>query len=75
MGRKVFLSVLGTGFYNKCQYHDNEIDFTSSETRFVQEAILSMLLQKESWGEGDKGYIFVTKDAESDNWNKPKFDP
>lgn len=70
MGRKVFLSVLGTGFYNKCQYHDNEIDFTSSETRFVQEAILSMLLQKESWGEGDKGYIFVTKDAESDNWNK-----
>lgn len=70
MGRKVFLSVLGATFYKKCQYHDNEIDFTSDETRFVQEAILSMLQQKESWGKGDKGYIFVTKDAEIQNWNK-----
>ena len=38
MNRKVFISVLGTGFYSSCSYVKG--DFISSETRFVQQATM-----------------------------------
>ena len=33
MARKVFISVLGTGFYGKCTYKKDT--FVSNETRFI----------------------------------------
>ncbi len=44
MGRKVFISVLGTGYYGECVYARD--GFTSSSTRFIQHATLEMLTQK-----------------------------
>jgi hypothetical protein len=38
MGRKVFISVLGTGFYGACKYVKD--GFVSTETRFIQQATL-----------------------------------
>lgn len=66
MARKVFISVLGTGFYGKCRYVKE--GFSSSETRFIQQATLEMLTQEEEWGEGDRGYILLTADARTKNW-------
>lgn len=58
--------MLGTGFYGKCRYAKE--GFTSSETRFIQQATLEMLTQEEEWGEGDRGYILLTRDARAKNW-------
>lgn len=69
MGRRVFLSVLGTGFYNKCSYVDAQKQFKSAPTRFVQEATLDML-EVEKWTERDAVYIFTTEKARQENWDK-----
>lgn len=66
MARKVFMSVLGTGFYNKCRYGIG--DFVSDETRFIQQATLKMLTQRETWTENDCAFILVTDKAHTDNW-------
>lgn len=58
MSRKVFISILGTGFYNKCSYVTN--DFCSSETRFAQQSILE-LVGACHWSKGDACYIFTTE--------------
>lgn len=39
MARKLFISVLGAGFYENCVYVQD--DFKSSQTRFIQQATLS----------------------------------
>ncbi len=67
MGRRVFISILGTGFYEKCKYTSN--DFCSEEVRFVQEAILQNIGVK-SWSNEDTGVILLTENARADNWNK-----
>ena len=67
MARKVFVSVLGTGFYGKCVYFKD--DFKSTETRFIQRATLEMLTRDESWNaETDKGFILLTEKAKTANW-------
>lgn len=67
MTRKVFISVLGTGFYNKCVYFKD--DFKATETRFIQRATLEMLTRDESWNaETDKGFILLTEKAKTANW-------
>ena len=66
MARKVFISVLGTGFYYKCRYGIG--DFVSSETRFVQQATLELLTHQDCWSNEDKGYILLTKRARETNW-------
>ena len=66
MSRKVFISVLGTGFYGKCAYKKD--NFQSSDTRFIQAATLEMLKDKSEWTEADRGYIFLTDGARRDNW-------
>ena len=38
MARKVFMSVLGTGFYSECTYVGAN---TRTQTRFIQEATLN----------------------------------
>lgn len=65
MGRKVFISVLGTGLYNSCRYVAE--GFSSSETRFIQHATLEYLGAK-NWDPGSKGYILLTEKARKDNW-------
>lgn len=60
--RKVFVSVLGTGFYEKCQYED------SKPTRFIQQATLEWL-KADDWTENDRVLIFTTNSAKEKNWS------
>jgi hypothetical protein len=57
MSRKVFISVLGTGFYDKCIYTTN--DFQSTETRFIQQATIENLLQNEAWNPKQIGLLYL----------------
>lgn len=65
MGRKVFISVLGTGLYNSCKYFAD--GFCSTETRFIQHATLEYLDAK-NWPSDSKAYILLTEKARKDNW-------
>ena len=65
MARKVFISVLGTGFYNKGRYCSD--GFLSSDTRFIQQATLEWL-HVEQWSEADKVCILLTDVAKTINW-------
>ena len=67
MARKVFISVLGTGFYGECRY--GKEDFVSSETRFIQQATAEMLVSTGGWTYNDQGYIILTDAAKKMNWN------
>lgn len=75
MARKVFISVLGTGYYDACKYVKG--NFTSSETRFIQQATLEYLKVKNNWttvnADGDvidRIFILLTDGAKKDNWSK-----
>ena len=75
MARKVFISVLGTGYYGACKYVKD--GFVSSETRFIQQATLEYLKVCNNWttknadGEVvDRIYILLTDGAREKNWNK-----
>jgi len=68
MSRKVFLSVLGTGFYGECRYAKG--DFVSSPTRFVQTAMLEYFGANE-WTDGSVAYILLTDRAMTTNWKTP----
>lgn len=77
MARKVFISVLGAGFYGECKYFRGEKDmasgkyeFESNNTRFIQQATLEYLRVKEDWSEKDAAYILVTEKARKVNWDK-----
>lgn len=67
MSRKLFISVLGTGFYLPCKYHSGS--FTSSATRFIQEATLEYL-QVEQWQPKDTILMLLTEGATQNNWSK-----
>jgi len=67
MARKVFITVLGTGFYSNCKYVKN--DFESSETRFIQQATLEFL-KVTQWSETDATLFLLTPQAKTINWNK-----
>lgn len=71
--RKVFISILGTGKYNPCQYVRGDFEFT--ETRFIQKATLELLNVKETWTENDIVYIFLTDTARRANWQETPVDP
>lgn len=75
MARKVFISVLGTGFYEACKYSKGS--FVSSETRFIQQATLEYLKVNSNWttknsdGEVvDRIIILLTNGAKETNWDK-----
>ncbi len=68
MPRKVFISILGAGFYDPCTYTDTQKGFRLS-TRFIQQASLELAKAKE-WGKEDKVIIFLTEKARKDNWSK-----
>ena len=65
MNRKVFISVLGTGLYEKCTYVSG--NFVSSETTFVQQATLQFHGASE-WPENSKALFLLTEKARKDNW-------
>ncbi|MCC8186836.1 MAG: TIGR02221 family CRISPR-associated protein [Bacteroides sp.] len=67
MSRKVFISVLGTGIYEKCRYVKE--DFSSSDTHFIQHATLEYLLgQENQWESTDTAIILLTDKARTCNW-------
>lgn len=75
MARKVFISVLGTGYYEACKYVKGH--FCSTETRFIQQATLEYLKVRNNWvtknAEGevvDRIIILLTDGAKKDNWSK-----
>lgn len=68
MPRKVFISFLGTGFYNECKYQKG--DFISSRTRFVQQAMLEYYDVK-SWNEDCCTVFLLTDKARRENWDIP----
>ena len=75
MARKLFISVLGTGFYEACKYTKGR--FTSSDTRFIQQATLEYLKVNSNWttrnAEGDiidRVIILLTNGAKDTNWDK-----
>lgn len=70
--RKVFISILGTGNYKPCIYRQG--DFTSTETRFIQEATLDFLRARSEWCATDAAYIFLTPTARSANWQAVPID-
>lgn len=65
MARKVFISVLGAGMYERCKYTAS--GFCSTETRFVQQAMLEYLNVKE-WTEDCRAYFLLTDKARTANW-------
>lgn len=67
MGRKVFLSILGTGIYGRGRYVDNN-GFESDSTKFIQKATLQFI-KASDWSEGDAVIIALTGQARKLNWN------
>ena len=73
MGRKVFISILGTGPYGECTYSvDGKSILT---TRYIQLATLKYLVDKcagdgNQWTKNDAAIIFLTSKAERDQWKK-----
>lgn len=65
MSRKVFLSFLGTSFYENTTYKDQD-DEIGYETRFVQEATIRKYCSE--YDESSKIFIFTTESALT-NWN------
>lgn len=77
MARKVFISVLGTGFYEPCKYVIGS--FCSTETRFVQQATLEYLNVRNNWTTKnnddevvDRVIILLTDGAMNSNWSQTK---
>ena len=67
--RKVFLSILGTGFYGEGIYVNAEAAFESLPTRFIQDATLQYLTQaEEKWTKEDAIIIVLTEHARKQNW-------
>lgn len=72
--RRVFISVLGAGFYGECVYEKKDFygtgnHFRSSKTRYIQQATLEYLNASE-WTENDAAYILVTQKSREVNWNE-----
>lgn len=69
MERKVFISVLGAGYYGECKYIKE--DFLSEHTRFIQEATLQFVVN-ETWDENSKAFFLTTQLARKLNWDTPE---
>ena len=67
MNRKVFISVLGTGFYSECVYGTAD-GRRGTATRFVQQATLE-LLEAVKWSGEDRVCIVTTQSAKAQNWD------
>lgn len=65
MARKVFITVLGTGFYKSCKYVSQ--GFASLDTRFVQTATLEYI-HAAQWTADDAALVLLTDGARKNNW-------
>lgn len=64
MGRKVFISFLGTNNYLQTRYaYDNEV---FKPTRFIQEVLADFIFKE--WNSNDKILIFYTQKSRDCNW-------
>lgn len=70
MSRNVLLTFLGATPYKKCHYFLDEQN-VSGEVRFVQEALGQLVCR--SWGPEDVAYVFLTKDAQLQNWEGGRY--
>ena len=68
MGRKVFISTLGTGFYQEGKYSSNDTGFVSSSTRFIQQATAEYL-SIDRWTDKDAAIFLLTEKARRENWS------
>lgn len=70
MGRNVFISVLGTGYYHEVKYyHGDQPTNDEMPLRFIQEANIRKFCM--NWTENDHAYFFVTKGGDGSrekNW-------
>ena len=66
--RKVFITILGASFYDKCNYEQEETSFISSKTRFIQLATLE-LLKADKWEKDSNLFLIgLTQKARENNW-------
>lgn len=67
MGRKVFISVLGTGPYSECTYTKDSFECS---TRYIQTATLKYFIEnsKDKWTKDDCAVFFLTQKAEEEQW-------
>jgi CRISPR-associated Csx2 family protein len=65
MPRNVLLTFVGATPYKKCLYYLDE-QRISGEVRFVQEALGQLVCR--SWGPEDTIYVFLTTEAQEQNW-------
>ncbi|GAB4343889.1 MAG: hypothetical protein OHK0038_24020 [Flammeovirgaceae bacterium] len=69
MARKVLITFLGTNDYIPSNYYFGNKKIEN--TKFIQEAVIRIFCDE--WNEGDKVFIFLTKDAERINWEDNEF--
>ena len=62
--KRLFISVLGTGFYDKTKYTKE-----SGPVRFVQLPTLN-IINAQTWSKDDKILFLLTKEAREKNWSK-----
>lgn len=76
MGRKVFISFLGTGNYIPCHYYEEtkKEEHQSKLVKYVQEAIIELYCK--DFGSNDNCYFFLTGEARKMNWeNDGQYNP
>ncbi len=66
MANKKFISFLGGSNYQYCDYWKDGKSY--GDVRFIQEATINYLIEKENWCNKDEVIILLTKDANSLNW-------
>lgn len=67
MARKLFISILGTGYYSECEYCYEGVSYP--KTKYIQIATLEQIGAR-TWTDEDAIRIFMTDKAERDNWDK-----
>lgn len=67
MARKLFISILGTGRYSECEYCYEDVLYP--KTKYIQIATLEQIGARD-WTQDDAIRIFMTDDAERENWDK-----
>lgn len=74
--KKHYMSVLGTGNYQACNYaiteenHDVKAVKESYETKYIQAAVFQMICY--DFSDGDKITIFLTQEAKERHWDELK---
>lgn len=67
MARKVYISILGTGYYLETKYYFGKKPSENEKiTRFIQERTIGKFCKE--WTENDRIFIFLTKEARKKNW-------